>query len=133
MGLLTALLVCYLPNLEIAPVTECDVIEFNAISRDHGETIGFTQWILWDGNGQRDVVFWQRENSTDSLIRRHDGWELLLWDEGRLYPIRAPVLKRSLTDFDPEFIDRKELPTSYRRGLSRPVPMIPFIERGSSE
>jgi len=98
-----------------AKESRVDLIELNSTYDEHGRLV-FDQWIFWDFNhieSRWQVVDWR-------LVKPHYyriAHQVIMLDGMVLRRIRAPLFRRTWTQFDPEMLDRSTLGKEYRRGL----------------
>lgn len=99
---------------EVAARDRVDLIERNHFHDGDGREV-FRQEIGWDWDGhQHRVVFWRLSSGMTFQERPPQ----LTWSDGRLVrQVRAVYWRETWTQFDPELLQREELPKNLRRGL----------------
>jgi|SRR5690606_35531413 len=103
-----------------APVEDrVDLIEVNHYYDDCGKPV-FTQLIFYDWHAHESrhhVRAWR-------MVREGDApaacGEVLFRDSGVLRRVRAPIIRHTWTQHDPEIAEREHLPQHERRGLTAP-------------
>jgi hypothetical protein len=121
----TAACLLVLGMVPVSPVVDdtADVIEINRYYDHDGKRV-FQQLIFWDWReeeGAYRVFAWRMVKSRE----QHpvfDHWRgeytLVFLDQGVLRRIRAPSLRETWTQYDPELLDRQFLSPNQRRGLA---------------
>ena len=108
----------FLPAPDVVEL-RVDVVELNHVyqavpgPKPQAERV-LSQWILWEWRsdiGRYCVVYWLKAEAGTV-----DGRALRVF-HGRLYVIRAAVIRETWTLFDPEQLDRETWPTWRRRRL----------------
>ena len=100
-----------------------DVIELNHFYDDCGRHV-FDQVIFWDFNwrlSRMEVRAWRMVKSKHQLPRIDHGREdaFTLWNDGSVpREVRAPILRESWEQCDPELVNREMVPKERRRGLT---------------
>ena len=99
-----------------------DVIEVNHFYDDCGRHV-FDQQIFWDWSGTRyQVVAWRLIKSPEMLPHRDwkRGGYVAMWrDNETLREVRAPAIRETWTQYDPELAERQVLPQEQRRHLTK--------------
>lgn len=111
--------------LPVTPVVEdaADVIEINRYYSQDGEMV-FRQVIFWQWHreeGRYHVFAWRMLKSPELMPvwdQRRGEYTLRFLDDGVMRRVRAPSLRESWTQYDPELLDRQSLPQAARRGLA---------------
>lgn len=100
-----------------------DVIELNHFYDDYGQHV-FDQLIFWDFNWRRsrmEVRAWRMVKKKHQLPRIDHGREdvFSLWSDGEVMrEVRAPILRESWEQYDPELVNREMVPKERRRELT---------------
>jgi hypothetical protein len=122
----TAACLLVLGMVPVSPVVDdtADVIEINRYY-DHEGNLVFQQMIFWDWREEEGAyrVFAWRMVKSPRQYPVFDPWRgqytLIFLDEGVLRRIRAPSLRETWTQYDPELLDRKFVSPDQRRGLAK--------------
>lgn len=107
---------------EAALIEWADVIEVNAYYDHQGNRV-FTQLIFWDWKPDCSEyrVFAWRMAKGQRVIRDHDRdcFSITWIDQGTLREVRSRSVRYTWTQYDPELLDRANLPPDKRRGLRK--------------
>jgi len=149
--ILAALLLAAIPHSDVVR-DECDVIELNHLYDENGRS-GLSQFIFYDWHereSRHHVVEWattrtERKAKAGILPEefkkryRHElaamvrptkeGWRLRFDHMGVVREITARQFRETWTQFDPEIMERENLPKERRRGLSKPL-RVPVLISG---
>jgi hypothetical protein len=94
----------------------CTTIEVNHFYDDLGE-LRFTQLIFWDGG---NVCDWRMMSQRPKRNWHSGEWEATWLDkDGSLVTVRAPLMRETWTQVDPEFLERDFWPHEHRRQLRK--------------
>ena len=121
--LMTAVL-CLRPMDEVA-IDEVDLIEVNHFYDDRGRLV-FDQVIFYDWyahEGRFQVRDWRLLKSADQIPRRNwrRGNFLTIWTDGEhLREVWSKALHETWTQYDPELMERENLPKEKRLRLRKP-------------
>ena len=108
---------------ELILLDTADVIELNHFYDPEGRKV-FVQVIFWEWRGEEEafrVVAWRLWKSPAQTPERdwqRGGYRTLWLDVDHPRLIRAPSLRETWTQYDPELEDRQFLPPDRRRGLA---------------
>lgn len=103
----------------------CDLIEVNRFYDENGKLV-FDQVIFWDWKpieGEYHVAAWRLLKSEEQKPYRSpvcDCWETVWHDGDVLRRVRAPYVRETWTQFDPELANREMLKKEFRRDLWKP-------------
>ena len=120
--LLTAVF-CLHPTDHVA-VDEVDLIELNHFYDDRGRLV-FDQVIFYDwcpGEGRFQVRDWRLLKSPAQIPRRNWGRGdfLTIWHDGDLLrEVRSKGIHETWTQYDPELMERENLPKEKRQRLRK--------------
>lgn len=116
------LLIGILPPQDVAE-DRVDAIEHNHFYDDQGREV-FTQVIFWDGCEVVAWRLWRNDLQTPWRDWRRGGYVMIWNDADRLRVVRAPAMRETWTQHDPELENRERCPPHLRRGLKgeRPCP-----------
>ena len=121
-----AMLIALTVPYDVVVRDRVDVIELNHFYDDCGRHV-FDQVIFWDFNWRQsrlEVRSWRMVKKESQLPRIDHGREdaFTLWNDGSVpREVRAPVLRESWEQYDPELVSREIVPKELRRGLSPEV------------
>jgi hypothetical protein len=107
---------------------EVDLVEINHYHDARGEHV-FDQLIFYDWSSQKhrfQVRAWRLIKSENQLPRRdhRQGDWLVRWhDDGILREVRASSQRETWTQYDPELVERDNLPQDQRLDLTPAVAM----------
>lgn len=102
----------------------CDLVEVNSYYDNDGHLV-FQQLIFWDWKPEESsyrCFAWMMikcKKQYPVFDRSRNCWTVIFLDEGTLRRIRAPSVRYTWTQYDPEFLDREHLSPDKRRGLAR--------------
>ena len=105
---------------------DVDLVELNHYHDTRGEHV-FDQLIFYDWSRQTrrfQVRAWRLIKSDSQLPRRdyrNDRWLIRWHDEGVLREVSAGSRRETWTQYDPELIERENLPQYQRLDLSSPA------------
>lgn len=115
--------------LPVSPVVDdtADMIEVNHYFDQNGQPV-FVQIIFWEWLADESayrVFAWRMLKSAEQLPV-YDWWRecyvSCFSDQNVLRRVRAPCVRDTWTQYDPELLDRQFLPQQSRRGLARESP-----------
>jgi hypothetical protein len=107
-------------------VITVEVLELNQVftwrtddeRSDPQKRVSLSQWIIWEQYRPRDetdtgwhVWCWRRRQDIEVVTRDRGHWKLHY--RGR--PIVARIFRETWTEYDPEIIDARDFPKSFRR------------------
>lgn len=116
--------------LDAAARDSVDVIEVNHFYDEQGRLV-FDQCIYYDWTPaacRHQVRGWRLIKSPNQLPRRDwaGGGYTAVWHEGDLLRVvRAGSVAETWTQYDPELLERENLPKERRRDLTTPLPAKP--------
>lgn len=129
MGALTTSLAVMMTAIGLNPqeyVTDdqVDLIEINHFYDEHGKHV-FDQVIFYDWSSEESryhVRAWRLLKKPDQIPSRNwkHGYFVTVWHDGDLLRrVRAPSMRESWTQYDPELAEREHLPKEKRRELAK--------------
>jgi hypothetical protein len=126
MKLLLVVLALALPTPELVLADRADLIEINHVYDESGRGV-LDQLIFWDYSPSDErfhVVAWRLLKSPEQRPVRdwRRGDYVSRWHDGDLFrEVRAPQIRETWSQYDPELLDRALVPPNRRRDLVLPT------------
>jgi hypothetical protein len=122
--------------IEDVPCDRIDLIEVNHFHDDQGRLV-FDQVIFYEWSqekGRHQVQAWRLLKNASQKPRRdfQTGEYVATWLDGEtLREVRAPTIRESWTQYDPELVEREHLPKEKRKDLTKVVTPAPRRPKGA--
>ncbi len=94
-----------------------DLIEHNTFCDDQGSVV-FKQWLFWEyTKDSKRLVDWRLDKPGKSVITTYPNPRLMIMESEAFRTIESIHFKQSITQHDPELVDRESWPKEKRRLL----------------